>query len=197
MPDPAPQPGRWASGELPPNVLLGDGSLITGPKAFARFRSTRQPALQIGRACTLDGVHFALNPQGVVTIGDGCAFYGSVLLCELEIRIGNHVFLGWNATIADSDFHPTEVAERHADVLACSPLGAGLARRAYPSRPVVIGHDVYIGHSATVLKGVTIGDGAFIEPGALVSKDVPPRARVLGNPAKIVEILPLPSAPAS
>ena len=93
-------------------------------------------------------------------------------------------------TLSDSDFHPTEVAERHADVLACSPVGVGLARRPYPSRPIVIGHDVYIGHNATVLKGVTIGDGAFIEPGAMVSKDVPPRARVLGNPAKVMEILP-------
>ena len=192
MPDALPLSGRWASGTIPPNVIVGDDSLITGPKAFARFRGTRQPALVIGAACTLDGVHFAINPPGFVAIGDGCAFYGSVLLCELEIRIGNHVFMGWNATISDSDFHPTEVAERHADVLACSPLHPGLPRRAYPSRPVVIGDDVYIGHSATVLKGVTIGDGAFIEPGAMVSKDVPPRARVLGNPAKVVEILPAP-----
>ncbi len=190
-----PQPGRWASGELPPNVMLGEDSLITGPKAFARFRSTREPALVIGRACTLDGVHFAINPAGQVTVGDACAFYGSVLLCELEIRIGHHVYLGWNATLSDSDFHPTEVAERHEDVLACSPLGGGLARRAYPSRPIVIGNDVYIGHNATVLKGVTIGDGAFIEPGAMVSKDVPPRARVIGNPAMVVEIIPMPPQP--
>ncbi len=195
MSDHIPQPGRWASGMLPSNVILGEDSLITGPKAFARFRSTREPALVIGRACTLDGVHFAINPEGQVSIGEACAFYGSVLLCELEIRIGHHVYLGWNATLSDSDFHPTEVAERHEDVLACSPLGDGLARRAYPSRPIVIGNDVYIGHNATVLKGVTIGDGAFIEPGAMVSKDVPPRARVLGNPAMVVEIIPLPPQP--
>jgi len=195
MPDYTPQPGLWASGTLPSNVVLGDDSLITGPKAFARFRSTREPALVIGRACTLDGVHFAINPQGLVTIGEGCAFYGSVLLCELEIRIGQHVCMGWNATLSDSDFHPTEVAERHADVLACSPVGEGLSRRPYPSRPIVIGNDVYIGHNATVLKGVTIGDGAFIEPGAMVSKDIPPRARVIGNPAKVMEILPPPAPP--
>ncbi len=197
MPDHIPQPGRWASGELPANVVLGEDSLITGPKAFARFRSTREPALVIGRGCTLDGAHFAINPAGQVTIGDACAFYGSVLLCELEIRIGHHVYLGWNTTLSDSDFHPTEVAERHADVLACSTLGEGLARRPYPSRPIVIGNDVYIGHNATVLKGVTIGDGAFIEPGAMVSKDVPPRARVIGNPAKVIEMIPSPTPPPS
>jgi len=184
-----PQPGRWASGTLPPNIVVGEDSLVTGPKAFARFRSERQPGLIIGCGCTLDGVHFAINPAGQVTIGEGCTFYGSVLMCELEIRIGNYVYLGWNTVLSDSDLHPTQVAERHADVLACSPLGEGLARRPYLSRPVVIGNDVYIGHNAAVMKGVTVGDGAFIEPGAMVLRDVPPRARVLGNPAQVVEIL--------
>lgn len=194
MAEPVSPTGKWANGTLAPNIVIGENSLITGPKAFARFRGKREPALVIGRGCTLDGVHFAINPAGRITIGDGCAFYGSVLLCELEIRIGHHVYLGWNTTLSDSDFHPTEVAERHADVLACSPLGEGLARRPYPSRPIVIGNDVYIGHNATVLKGVTIGDGAFIEPGAMVNKDVPPRARVIGNPAKVVETIPEPSS---
>ncbi len=184
------QPGRWASGTPPPNVVLGMDSLITGPKAFARFRSERQPALVIGPACTLDGVHFAINSAGQVTLGEGCTFYGSVLMCELDIRIGNYVYLGWNVVLSDSDLHPTQVAERHADVLACSPLGAGLSRRPYRSRPIVIGNDVYVGHNAAIMKGVTIGDGAFIEPGAMVLRDVPPRARVLGNPAQVIEILP-------
>lgn len=47
--------------------------------------------------------------------------------------------------------------------------------------PVVLGHDVWIGHGATVLPGVTIGNGA----GAVVSRDVPPFAIVLGVPAKL------------
>ncbi|MBB3945327.1 acetyltransferase-like isoleucine patch superfamily enzyme [Rhizobium skierniewicense] len=37
-----------------------------------------------------------------------------------------------------------------------------------------------------ILKGVTIGDGAVIAAGAVVTKDVPPRSVVAGNPAKIV-----------
>lgn len=181
------QAGRWFNGPLPKNVILGDYTLINGLKAFSRFRSQRDPALVIGSGCSLDGVHFAINPDGQVTIGDNCAFFGSVILCEKDVRIGNHVYLGWNVVISDSDFHPTEVAERHADVLACSPLGEGLARRPYPSRPVVIGDGVYIGHNATVLKGVTIGDGAFIEPGSMVVHNIPAGARVIGNPAKVVE----------
>jgi acetyltransferase-like isoleucine patch superfamily enzyme len=34
---------------------------------------------------------------------------------------------------------------------------------------------------------VRIGNGAFIEPGSLVSVDVPPRSRVMGNPARVVD----------
>jgi acetyltransferase-like isoleucine patch superfamily enzyme len=35
------------------------------------------------------------------------------------------------------------------------------------------------------LKGVRIGAGAFVEPGALVTRDIPPGARVIGNPAQV------------
>ena len=43
-----------------------------------------------------------------------------------------------------------------------------------------------MGPNATILKGVRLGAGAFIEAGALVTRDVPPRARVRGNPAQII-----------
>jgi acetyltransferase-like isoleucine patch superfamily enzyme len=46
--------------------------------------------------------------------------------------------------------------------------------------------DVWIGPNATILKGVHIGAGAFIEAGALVVRDVPRRARVMGNPAQVI-----------
>lgn len=177
---------RWASGVIPNNVEAGLNTIITGPRAFQKFRGTRQPALVIGQHCTLDGVSLAINPQGFVQIGDYCAFYGSVILCELEVRIGQRVVMGWNTVISDSDFHPTEPAERLADSIACSMLAAGRPRRPYPSKPVVIEDDVYVGHAATILKGVTVGTGAFIEPGAMVTRDVPAGMRVMGNPAQII-----------
>ena len=176
----------WAGGELPSNVTLGAGTLLTGDFAFKRFHSTRADALTIGRDCTMDGAQFALGATARVTIGDFCYFTNAVLLAELELHIGSYVVIGWNATIADTDFHPIAPAERIRDALACSPLGKRLTRPEIPKRPVVIGDDVWIGPNATVLKGVTIGDGAWIEPGALVTTDVPAGARVLGNPAQIV-----------
>ncbi|MDQ3814740.1 MAG: acyltransferase [Armatimonadota bacterium] len=179
-------PGRWLDGQLPPNVRIGCNSEIMGDHSFRRFRSRLDRALTIGAHCTLDGVHFALGEEGRVEIGDYCYLTNAVLLCELELRIGNYVVIGWNATLADTDFHPLTPAARIADAVACSPLGAGHRRPEIVRRPVIIEDDVWIGPNATILKGVRIGTGAFIEAGALVTRDVPPCARVLGNPAQIV-----------
>jgi len=177
-------------GVPPANVRLGPNTLITGDLSFKRFRSNEPDALVVGANCTMDGVHFALGEQGRVQIGDYCYFTNAVLLCELEIRIGNYVVIGWNATIADSDFHPLTPAERIADAIACSPLGQGRPRPEIPKRPVTIEDDVWIGPNATILKGVRIGTGAFIEAGSLVTRDVPARARIMGNPAQVIGEVP-------
>ena len=179
-------PGRWADGALPQNVVLGEASTVVGEHAFKRFRSQRNPGLRVGHHTTLDGVHFAAGPKGTVEIGDWCYLTSVVLLCDCELRIGNYVRIGWNTTIADTDFHPIEPAERVEDAIACSPLAAGRSRPEVGCAPVVIEDDVWIGPQATILKGVRIGAGAFVAPGSVVTRDVPPRARVMGNPARVI-----------
>ena len=176
----------WTHGVLPENVRAGTGTLISGEVAFKRFRSRKMPGLVLGHDCTMDGVQFAIGDEGMVEIGDYCYFTNAVLLCELSLRIGNYVLIGWNTTIADTDFHPLAPALRVADAIACSPIAEGRSRPPIAKRAVVIEDDVSIGPNATILKGVRIGAGSFIEPGALVTRDVPPRSRVLGNPAAVV-----------
>ena len=134
----------------------------------------------------MDGVHFDLGPEASMVIGNYCYFTNAVLLCELEVRIGNYVMIGWNTTITDTDFHPLEPAQRIVDAIACSPLGRGRPRPPVARRPVVIEDDVWIGPNATILKGVHIATGSIVEPGSMVTRDVPPGVRVLGNPAQIV-----------
>ena len=51
---------------------------------------------------------------------------------------------------------------------------------------VTLGHDVWLGHGVIVLPGVTIGTGAAIGAGAVVTKDVPPFAVAVGNPARVI-----------
>jgi hypothetical protein len=54
------------------------------------------------------------------------------------------------------------------------------------SHRVTLGHDVWLGHGVIVLPGVTIGTGAAIGAGAVVTKDVPPFAVAVGNPARVI-----------
>jgi len=183
-------PGRWTNGTPPPNVVLGLNTLVTGDLPFKRFHSQQPKGLVIGSHCTMDGVHFALGQEGRVEIGDYCYFTNAVLLCELELRIGNYVVIGWNATLADTDFHPISPAERIADAVACSPLGKGRPRPVVAKKAVIIEDDVWIGPNATILKGVRIGAGAFIEAGTLVTRDVAPRTRIMGNPAQVIGEVP-------
>jgi acetyltransferase-like isoleucine patch superfamily enzyme len=176
---------------LPTNVRVGTGSMITGDHVtashmFRRFRSRIDPALVIGRGCFMDGVLFNLGEQGRILIGDDCRFDEAVLVCEAEILVGNRVILGWRATVVDADFHPIDPKERLIDAVACSPVGEGLRRPPFTKRSVVIEDDVWVGPQAVILKGVRVGTGAFIEPGAVVVRDVPPRARILGNPGQII-----------
>jgi len=180
------RPGRWVDGTLPVNAQVGSESIITGDRAFKRFRSQQAPALIIGSHCTLEDVGFALGEQGKVTIGEYCYLSGVQLLCEMELTIGNYVMIGWNTTIADTDFHPIAPADRIADAVAVSPLGNGRPRPPIVRRPVIIEDDVWIGPNVTILKGVRIGSGAFIEAGTLVTRDVQPHSRLMGNPAQVI-----------
>ena len=50
-----------------------------------------------------------------------------------------------------------------------------------------IGNDVWIAAGAQVLHKVSIGDGAIVGGGAVVTKDVPPYAIVVGVPARIIK----------
>lgn len=52
--------------------------------------------------------------------------------------------------------------------------------------PVALGPDVWVGGGAIILRGVNVGCGAVIGAGAVVTKDVPPYAIVVGVPAKII-----------
>jgi len=177
-------PPVWSHGILPPNVRVGPRTTIIGELAFKRFYSTDPDALVIGSETSIDGAHFAIGRRGRISIGDCCYLDYAILLCESTIRIGNYIAIGWNTTIADTDFHPLSPAERIADAIACSPLGKGRARPPLACGPVRIDDYAWIGPSSTIMKGVWIGAGAWIEPGCVITRDVPPGARMIGNPAR-------------
>lgn len=53
--------------------------------------------------------------------------------------------------------------------------------------PVTIGNDVWIGTCSIFMRGVNVGTGAVIGAGAIVTKDVPDYAVVVGIPAKVIK----------
>lgn len=68
--------------------------------------------------------------------------------------------------------------------------GGNVVRRDNPNfdvfGKVIIGDWVYIGTNSLIMPGVTIGDGALIAAGSVVTKSIPPRVVVGGNPARIL-----------
>ncbi|MBG6215567.1 acetyltransferase-like isoleucine patch superfamily enzyme [Arthrobacter sp. CAN_A6] len=56
--------------------------------------------------------------------------------------------------------------------------------------PIVIGRKVWVGSNATILPGITIGDNAVVAAAAVVTKDVPSNAVMVGSPARVVRVIP-------
>lgn len=67
---------------------------------------------------------------------------------------------------------------------AFTPLALPPARK---RDGITLGHDVWIGARAYVRAGVTVGTGAIVGHSAVVTKDVPPYAVVIGNPGRIIK----------
>lgn len=104
--------------------------------------------------------------EGDVLIGDRVTIKSGVQIWNGTF-IGDDVFIGPNATFAN-DLFPRS--------------------KQYPNKfdGVKIKNGASIGANATLLPGVSIGENAMVGAGAVVTKDVPANAVVVGNPAKIV-----------
>lgn len=117
----------------------------------------------IGQNCNICAHTFIEND---VVIGDNVTIKSGVFLWD-GIRIGNNVFLGPNATFTN-DKHPR--SKQYSDQYLKTRINEFAS----------------IGANATILPGVTIGAYAMIGAGAVVTKDVPENAIVMGNPAKVI-----------
>jgi acetyltransferase-like isoleucine patch superfamily enzyme len=179
--------GLWDYGTLPANVRIGAGCFLERRGSFELFRSTRDSGLVLGeRVRAYTWTTFNVEPSGRIEVGDDTVLVGAVFMCADEIRIGRRVIVSYNVTIADSDFHPIDPEQRMHDAVANTPHGNRTERPALVTRPVRIDDDVHVGIGAIILKGVHVGAGARIGAGAVVTRDVPPRAIVAGNPARII-----------
>jgi len=82
------------------------------------------------------------------------------------------------------------IAQRVTLVLDSDPNYSKLLEKVSVTRgKIQIGHDAWIGAGVIILPNVTIGELAIVGAGSVVTKDVPPRTIVAGNPAKVIRTI--------
>jgi acetyltransferase-like isoleucine patch superfamily enzyme len=117
---------------------------------------------KIGRNCKVDA--FVYVEEGVV-IGDYCKIRPFVFI-PTGVAIEDDVFVGPNVSFTN-DKYPRVKGEWK---LLRTRVKKGAS----------------IGANSVILPGVTIGEEALVGAGSVVTEDVPSRAIVAGNPARIV-----------
>lgn len=123
------------------------------------------PDAVVGSDCNICDHVFIEND---VIIGDRVTVKCGVQLWD-GLRIADDVFIGPNATFTNDRFprskQPFTLLETNVE------------------------RGATIGANATILPGITIGENAMVAAGAVVTRDVPPDALVVGNPARIIRKL--------
>lgn len=98
--------------------------------------------------------------------------------CFLEVgegglQLGDDVLIGPGCCLVTTNYKYDKV-------------GVPLQEQGTDSKGIRIEDRAWIGSNVTVLDGVTIGRDAIVTAGAIVSSDIPEKAIVSGNPAKVI-----------
>ena len=117
---------------------------------------------KIGENCILGQNVFIANN---VILGNGVKVQNNVSIYE-GVQCEDDVFIG-PSVVFTNVINPRSFIERKAEY-----------------KTTIVKKGVSIGANATIVCGVSIGEYAFIGAGAVVTKDVPAYALVIGNPAK-------------
>jgi len=113
-------------------------------------------------------------------IGRNCKVSSHTFICE-GVDIEDGVFIGHNVSFINDKFPR-----------ATRPDGALMTDADWTVQPTRVCKGASIGTGATLLGGVTIGEGAVVGAGSVVTRDVPARAVVAGNPARPMRPKPSP-----
>lgn len=126
--------------------------------------------------------HFVHISAGA-RIGSGCSFGQNVFVGN-DVRIGNNVRVQNNVSIYDAVELEDDVFCGPSMVFTnvYNPRSAVIRRHEY--RPTLVRRGATLGANCTIVCGVTIGRHAFVGAGAVVNRDVPDFALMLGVPAR-------------
>lgn len=120
----------------------------------------------IGKDCNICA-HVLI--EGDVEIGNQVTIKSGVYVWD-GLRIQDNVFVGPSVTFTN-DIFPR--SKEYSDIIPKTEISEGAS----------------IGANATILAGVKIGKSAMIGAGAVVVKDVPDYAVVVGNPGKVIRYI--------
>jgi acetyltransferase-like isoleucine patch superfamily enzyme len=141
-------------------AAVGEGTIL-GDQSFVRERSRIGDGSVVGRGSVVDND---------VTVG-------------ARVRVQTNVYLTAYTAVEDDVFLGPGVLTTNDNAMTRhppnAPLIGALLRRA-----------CRIGGGAVLTPGVEIGEEAFVAAGAVVTSNVPPRAVVMGAPARVVREVP-------
>ena len=115
------------------------------------------------------------------------------------LSIGSDIYIGKNVTIeADGVVGDKTIIANNVGIVGKNdhdisnpnvPMFDALTVRECTdlSQEIRIGNGVWIGYGAVVLSGISIGSNSIIAAGSVVTKDVPSKSIVAGNPARIIK----------
>ena len=110
-------------------------------------------------------------------VGRNCKISSHTFICE-GVTIEDEVFIGHNVNFIN-DSYPR----------AANPDGSLQTEADWKVEPTLVKKGASIGTGSIILANITIGERAIVGAGSVVTKDVPDRAIVAGNPAKVIRIL--------
>lgn len=142
---------------IDPGCTIGDGTRIWH---FSHI----MPECIIGRNCKI-GQNVVISPQ--VVLGDNVKVQNNVSVYT-GVTCGDDVFLGPSCVFTNV-VNPRSAVSRKDQYLKTH-----------------VGRGASIGANATIVCGHTIGEYAMIGAGAVVTKDIPPYALVVGNPSRLI-----------
>ena len=156
---------------LAKHLPLSDGHFSFGAKKLRRS-CAKLILPHCGKNVNIEhGAKFAWD----LSIGDNSGVGVNALLSP-QITIGNDVMMGPECMMFTSN---------HGIGRRDIPMWQ---QESSPTRPIVIGNDVWIGARVIILPGVHVGDGSIIGAGSIVTHDVPPYGIVAGNPARLIRM---------
>ncbi|MFH1964750.1 MAG: acyltransferase [Acidobacteriota bacterium] len=115
--------------------------------------------------------------QKNASVGNNCKISSHTFICE-GVTIEDNVFVG-HGVVFINDSSPRATTED----------GSLQTESDWVVEKILVKRGASIGSGATILSGITIGEGAMVGAGAVVTRDVPPRTVVAGNPAEVLREL--------